>query len=92
MTASVVETAAVQPAISDSAAAIRHGQHNDLPSSPTLRGFVPGHEDEDTANPATVNNVVGSGIHQGDPCHAITVAKNVTPHARTAAISQVWTV
>jgi hypothetical protein len=44
------------------------------------------------ARPAIVKSMVGSGNHDGAPWRAQTAARNVTPHARSADNSQVWTV
>ena len=44
------------------------------------------------ARPATVKSTVGSGSHRGAPWLAHTAARNVTPQARSADNSQVWTV
>src|SRR5207248_1446650 len=44
------------------------------------------------AKPATVKSTVGSGSHDGAPWLAQTAARNVTPQARSADNSQVWTV
>src|SRR5690349_24627947 len=44
------------------------------------------------ARPAIVKSTVGSGSHDGAPWLAQTAARNVTPQARSADNSQVWTV
>jgi hypothetical protein len=44
------------------------------------------------ARPATVNSTAGSGSHAGAAWLAQTAARNVTPQARNADNSHVWTV
>src|ERR1043166_2534320 len=91
-TASVVETAALQPARTDRAAAALIARTTTRSRPKRCAVSLPVTETRTPTNPATVNSVVGVGSHSGAPCHAIAAAKNVTPHARNTAISQVWTV
>src|ERR1043166_3865073 len=92
MTARDAERAAVQPAINDNPAAIVIASRTTCFRPQRCAVSFPVTETSTPASPARVNSTVGSGSHRGDPCQAITVAKKVTPHALTAAISQVWTV
>src|SRR4051794_22924844 len=91
-TASGVEIAAVQPAITESAAPVLIASSTTRDRPQRCAVSFPVIETRTPATPATVNRIVGSGSHAGEPCNAITVAKNVTAHALTTAISQVWTV
>ncbi len=44
------------------------------------------------SSPATVKIALGPGSHAGAPCQAMEGARKVTPQARSAASSQLWTV
>src|SRR3954447_25707502 len=91
-TASGVDKAAVQPAVRDNAAEVLIARSTTLDRPQRCAVSLPVTETRTPANPAMVNSMVGSGSQRGEPCQAITVAKKVTPQARTAAISQVCTV
>jgi hypothetical protein len=89
VTASVVEIAAVQPATNDNAAPVLIAIRTTSDRPQRCADSFPVMEIITPTSPATVNSIVGSGNHGGEPCHAMTVAKKVTPQARTTAISQV---
>src|SRR5215469_11564351 len=92
ITARGVETAAIQPAISESPAEAVIASNTTCLRPQRCAVSFPATETSTPAKPANVKSTVGSGSHGGDPCQAITVAKNVTAQALTAAISQVCTV
>src|SRR5436305_7402302 len=92
ITASVVETAAVQPASSESAAAVLMATRTTLDRPHLCALSLPLMETTTPTSPANVNSMVGSGSQAGEPCQAITLAENVTAQPLTTAISQVWTV
>jgi len=82
---------ALHPVSSDRTAAVliatvttRARPHRCAVSLPVMETAIP-------ARPASVNSTVGSGNHGGAPWLAQTAAY-VTPQARSADNSQVWTV
>src|SRR5262245_8961736 len=91
-TASVVETAALQPARTERTAAALMARTTTRSRPKRCAVSLPVIEISTPTSPATVNSVVGVGNQSGAPCHAIVAAKKVTHHARHTDISQVWTV
>src|SRR5215471_3892611 len=83
---------ALHPVSSDTTAAVliatvtaRPRPHRCAVSLPVTETAIP-------ARPATVKSTVGSGSQDGAPWLAHAAARNVTPHARSADNSKVWTV
>src|SRR5204863_1714410 len=74
ITASEVEIAAVQPATSESAAAVLMATRTTLDRPQRCALSLPLIETSTPASPANVNSTVGSGSQAGEPCQAITTA------------------
>src|ERR1043166_3699927 len=89
ITASGVDIAAVQPATSESVAAVLMATRTILDRPQRCALSLPLMETRTPASPANVNSMVGSGRQAGEPCQAITTAKKVTAQPLTTAISQV---
>ena len=90
--ASAGEMPAVHPVASESPAAAVIAQSTTRARPWRWAVSLPVIDTAMPTSPAAVNRTAGDGIHSGAPSRAAVAARKVTPQARSAAISQVWTV